>query len=83
MRYAVFHAFITIGMTSLTSFFLFHFIFELLGIFMVMINIAKIELIIATENYLLNIFSIKTFFTNWIIFYPSYILFSFDQDQGV
>ena len=50
---------------------------------MVMINIAKIELIIATENYLLNIFSIKTFFTNWIIFYPSYILFSFDQDQGV
>ena len=64
MRYAVFHAFIMIGMTSLTSFFLFHFIFELLGIFMVMINIAKIELIIATENYLLNIFSVITFFTN-------------------
>ena len=39
---------------------------------MVMINIAKIELIIATENYLLNIFSVITFFTNWIIFYPFY-----------
>ena len=48
-------------MTYLTSFFLFHFIFELLGIFMVMINIVKIELINATENCLLNIFSFGNF----------------------
>ena len=44
MRYVVFHAFTTTGMTSLTSFFRFNFIFELLGIFIVMVNIVKIEL---------------------------------------
>ena len=37
--------------TSVTSFVLFHFILELLGIFMVMINIVKIEQINATKNY--------------------------------
>ena len=43
--------------------FLFHFIFESLGIFMVMISIVKIELINATENYLLKyFFSLKNRF---------------------
>ena len=41
-----------IYMTDLTSFFLFHFIFDLLSTSMVMINIAKIESINATENFL-------------------------------
>ena len=39
---------------------------------MVMINIVKIELINATENCLLNIFSFGNFFTNWIIPYLSH-----------
>ena len=43
------------------DFFLFHFIFELLSIFMVMINIVKIEFINATKNYLLHIFSVRIF----------------------
>ena len=41
------------GMLSLTSFYLFHFIFELLDIKMVVINIIKIELINAIEYCLL------------------------------
>ena len=49
------------GMTSLTSFYLFHFIFELLCILMVMINIAKNKLIHATEYWLLNSFSVRLF----------------------
>ena len=43
-------------------FFLFHFIFELLSIFMLMINIVKIELINPTENCLLSIFTVRKFF---------------------
>ena len=45
-----------------TSFFLFHFIFELHNILMVMINVVKIESVNATENCLVNIFSVRTFF---------------------
>ena len=50
-------------MTDMRSLHLFlvHFVFELLGIFMVVINIAEIELINATENFLLNNFSIRFF----------------------
>ena len=51
-------------MVNLTSFVLFHFSLELLGIFMVMINIVsivKVEYINATENRLPNIFSVKNF----------------------
>ena len=64
----------------LTSFFLFHLIFELLGIFMVMINIIKIELINNTENCWLNIFSIRDVFyqLNYFLSIP----FSFGQDQS-
>ena len=40
---------------------LFHFIFELLSIFMGMITISKIELINATETCILNMFSIYNF----------------------
>ena len=73
MRYAVFHAFIyMINMTSLSYFFLFHFILELLRIFMVMINIVIIELIIATENYLLNIFLLEIVLSKLIILYSSH-----------
>ena len=61
-----FHAFIW-----QTSFLVFHFIFELLSIFMVMRNIVKIEWIITTENCLANIFSVGNIFTNWIIQYLS------------
>ena len=49
------------GMTSLTSFYLFHFIFELLCILMVMINIVKNKLIHATEYWLLNSFFVRLF----------------------
>ena len=48
-------------MADLTSFFLFHFTFELHNIFMVMINIVKIESTNATENCLINI-SLLEFF---------------------
>ena len=51
-----------IYMTGLTSFFLFNFTFELVSFFMVMINSVKIELINATENCRLNIFSVGNFF---------------------
>ena len=54
------HLFVT-DMTGLTFFLLLHFIFELLGIFMVITNIVKIELINATENCPLNIFSVRIF----------------------
>ena len=37
-----------------------------------MTNILKIELINATENCLLNISSVRIFFTNCIIPYPSH-----------
>ena len=61
------------SVTSLTSFFLFHFIFAMLSIFMIIINIPNIELINATENSLLNISSVRTFFfTNCIIPYLSH-----------
>ena len=66
---------------SLTSFLLFHFNFELLGFFIVMINVMKIELNSATEYYLLNIFFVRNFF-----YQPNYslsITLSFSQDQGV
>ena len=66
---------------SLTSFLLFHFNFELLGFFIVMINVMKIELNSATEYYLLNIFFVRNFF-----YQPNYSLsipLSFSQDQGV
>ena len=49
-------------MIGLTSFFLFHFIFEFLSLFMVMRNFVKIKLINATENCLVNIFSVRKFF---------------------
>ena len=37
-------------MTSRTSFFLFHLVFELLDIFRVMVDIVKIQLVSANEN---------------------------------
>ena len=46
------------GITSFTFFVLFDLILKLLSIFMVMINIVKIELINGTENYLSNTFSV-------------------------
>ena len=49
-------------MTDVTSCFLLHFIFELLSIFMVMMNIVNIELINATEKCQLNIFSVRNSF---------------------
>ena len=66
--YAVFCAFIYMpDITSLSSFLLFHFIFELLGIIMLIMNIIKTELINATESFWLNIFSVRNFSTNGII----------------
>ena len=64
----------------LTSFFLFHLIFELLGIFMVMINIIKIELINTAENCWLSILSVRIVFyqLNYFLSIP----FLFGQDQG-
>ena len=62
-------------------FLLFHFIFELHSISMVMINIVKNELINATENCLLNIFSARHFFDQ--VNNSLSIPFSCDQDQGV
>lgn len=59
MRYAVFCPFIW---QTLYHFFLFHLIFELLSIPMVMINIVKLKLINTTEICLLNIFSVRHFF---------------------
>ena len=41
---------------------LFHLIFDLLIIFMLMINIVKIILINTSENYLLNVFSVRNVF---------------------
>ena len=46
-------------MTDLISFFLPHFIFELLSIFMAIINIAKLELINATDNCPAGIYLLK------------------------
>ena len=46
------------GITSFTFYVLFDLILKLLSIFMVMINIVKIELINGTENYLSNTFSV-------------------------
>ena len=46
------------GITNFTFFVLFDLILKLLSIFMVMINIVKIELINGTENYLSNTFSV-------------------------
>ena len=59
---------------------LFHLIFELLGIFMVMINIIKIELINTAENCWLSIFSVRIVFyqLNYFLSIP----FLFGQDQG-
>ena len=53
-----------IYMTDLSSLFLFHFIFELLRIFAVMINTVKLELINAAENCSLKSFLVRTFFNN-------------------
>ena len=50
-----------IYMKNLTLLYLFHFIFELLIIFMVKMNIIKIELVNDTENDLLHIFSVTIF----------------------
>ena len=60
---------------------LFHLIYELFGIFMVMINIVKIELINATENRLLNISQLEFSFPQ--MNYSFFIPFSFSQDQGI
>lgn len=49
--------------------FLFSFAFELPSIF-VMLSIVKAQLVNATENCVLNIFSVWIFFTVWIIPYP-------------
>ena len=54
MRYVVFRGFV---MTIFISIVLFHFIFDLLTIFIVMKN--RVELINATEGCLSNIFSVK------------------------
>ena len=54
-------------MTSLTFFSSLPFIFELLGFFMVMVGIAKIKVIDATESCLLSIFSVGNFFANNLI----------------
>ena len=59
-------------MAYLISCFLFQFSFVLLSIFMVMINIIKIELISPTENCRLTIFFVRIFFPNWIIPYLSH-----------
>ena len=68
-------------MTSRTSFFLFHLVFELLDIFRVMVDIVKIQLVSANENCMLNIFfSIRFFYQ---LNYSLSIPFSFGQDQGV
>ena len=61
-------------------FFLFNLIFELLGILMVIINI-KMELINATENCLLNVFSVRNFY--YQLNHSLSILFSFGQNQCV
>ena len=61
------------NLKSLAFLFLFLFVFELLGIFMVMIKIIKMELINATENCLINIFSARNYFflpTELILTYP-------------
>ena len=47
---------------SITSFLQFHFIFELIGIFMGMTNIIQIQSVNAAENCLLNFFSVRIFF---------------------
>ena len=72
MRYAIFRTFIC----YIPRIFQFHFIFELRSIFMVMINIVKIEL---TGNFLLNVSSVRFFFyrENYSLSIP----FSFGQDQ--
>ena len=76
-------------MADLTSLFLFYFIFELLRIFAVMINTAKLELINAAENCLLKFFLVRTFFNNiqkLLIFFFNHSLsipFSFGEDQMV
>ena len=55
----------------LLIFFLFDFIIELINIFMVMISISKIELINATENYLLISFLLESFLsTELVLVYP-------------
>ena len=79
MRYAVFCA--VIWRTLHLFFLLFHFIFELHSISMVMINNVKNELINATENCLLNNFSARHFF--YQVNNSLSIPFSCDQDQGV
>ena len=48
-------------MRNVTSFHLFHFIFDLLGILLLMINIAKIELINGTNYCLRMSFSVRLF----------------------
>ena len=68
LRYTIFRAFIwQIWQVWLTSC-LFHFIFELLSVFMSMINIVKIELINANEHWLLNNFSIRNLFLSTELF---------------
>ena len=61
-----------VNMASLTSFPLFHVIFELLGHFMVIISIVQIKLISATESCLLSIFSIRNYFyrQNYSFYHP-------------
>ena len=76
------HLFVT-DMTGLTFFLLLHFTFELLGIFMVITNIVKIELINATENCLLNIFSVKIFLpAQWFLINPI-LIWSRSRDLDV
>ena len=69
-------------MRDVTSYFLLHFIFELLSIFMVMMNIVNIELINATENCQLNIFSVRNSFlpTELFLIYP---IFMWSRSRGI
>ena len=69
-------------MRDVTSCFLLHFIFELLSIFMVMMNIVNIELINATEKCQLNIFSVRNSFlpTELFLTYP---IFMWSRSRGI
>ena len=69
-------------MRDVTYCFLLHFIFELLSIFMVMMNIVNIELINATENCQLNIFSVRNSFlpTELFLTYP---IFMWSRSRGI
>ena len=55
-------------------FFLFYYILELPGVFIIMINIDKIDLIRAPGNCLLNIFTVRFFSpTKFLLIHPIFI----------